>query len=287
MKSSVLYFTLLITLSISSCMNKPASNTSPIGLQLISVRDYMEIDPIGTIEKIGDMGYHFIETFVYNNGKFYGMEPQEFKLLVNNNNMQFLGSMVFKQIPDSATWEATMQWWDTCIADHVKAGVEYLTTTGMNAEDFSHEDLLTYCLYLNEIGKRCSEAGIIFAYHNHTEEFFTVNNKLAYDFIIENTRPEWVFFQADLYWFRMADKDPVNYFTRYPGRFMSWHIKDETELGTSGKVDFMHIFKYSTQAGLKYPVVEIEKYNYDPLVSAKMAIDFMRNELNYDPKQFE
>ena len=44
-----------------------------IGIQLWSVRGDMNDDPEGTLARLGEMGYSFIEAAGYSNGKFYGM----------------------------------------------------------------------------------------------------------------------------------------------------------------------------------------------------------------------
>lgn len=271
---------LLSIFMLSSISCNRSSESKNIGLQLVSVRDAMEADPVGTIEKIGMMGYSFIETFVYNDGKFYGMEGQEFRDLVEKNGLKFKGSMTFQSLPDSVSWEATMDWWDKCISDHKSVGVEYITTTNLSGKSLTMDELKLYCRYFNVVGKKCKDAGIQFAYHNHTEEFLKVDGVVAYDYVIENTDPELVAFQADVYWMRIAGVEPTDYFNKYPGRYISWHVKDDTELGTSGKVDFAKYYELSEIAGLKYNVVEVEKYNFDTLVSVEMAIKYL-NEAKY------
>jgi hypothetical protein len=62
-----------------------------VGLQLYSVRDDMKKDVKGTVEKVGEMGYKFVETAGFKDGKFYGMDPVEFKNLCETNGIQFLG----------------------------------------------------------------------------------------------------------------------------------------------------------------------------------------------------
>ena len=50
-----------------------------IGLQLYSLRDSIMKNVPGTIAKVSQMGYKFVEPANYNNGKFYGMDPVAFK----------------------------------------------------------------------------------------------------------------------------------------------------------------------------------------------------------------
>ncbi|MFW6222086.1 MAG: sugar phosphate isomerase/epimerase, partial [Bacteroidota bacterium] len=80
-------FLLLAFITMISC-NPTKEKT--IGLQLWSVRSDMETDPEGTIATIGEIGYSFVEAAGYDDGKFYGMQPDEFTALVEKNNMQFL-----------------------------------------------------------------------------------------------------------------------------------------------------------------------------------------------------
>lgn len=247
------------------------------GIHLVSVDSDMKKDPIGTIEKIGKMGYSYVETHRYENGKFYGFTPEEFRALLEKNKLRLEGSMVFKDL-DVNNMDQTMKWWDTCISDQIKAGVQYITTTNVNIDLLKLTDgLKKYVSYFNEVGKRCKEKGILFLYHNHVEEFQKIRNEIIYDYFLKNTDPTLVYFQSDLYWMHVAKVDPIEYFKRFPGRFLSWHVKDIKELGSSNKIDFKEIFEYAKIAGLKYNTAEIEAYDYPPLISARMASDFMIN----------
>ncbi len=70
-------------------------------------------------------------------------------------------------------------------------------------------------------------------------------------------------------------KNPVDYFNKYPGRFEVWHIKDKEEVGASGNIDFKSIFAAKKKAGVKYGVVEVEEYNFEPLVSCEKSLEFL------------
>ena len=71
-----------------------------VGLQLYSVREEMKTDPNGTVAKVGEMGYKFVEAAGYSDGKFYGMSPVEFKELCEANGLQFLGSHTGQNLPN-------------------------------------------------------------------------------------------------------------------------------------------------------------------------------------------
>jgi sugar phosphate isomerase/epimerase len=253
-----------------------------LGIQLFSVKDAMENNAVETIRQLGRIGFSYVETFVYNEGKFYGMTPLEFKKIINNNGLEFTGSMVFMDLPEDNNWQEIKQWWGKCISDHKAAGVRYITTSNNEIEKIkSIDDLKKYTEYYNEVGKMCDDNDIIFGFHNHQNEFLEVDGEVILDYWLQNTNPKYVHFQADLYWMKVGGVNPIDYFTKYPGRFFSWHVKDEAELGKSGMIDYEAIFEFAYQSGLEYTLVEIEKFNYDPLVSVEMGYHYL-----YD-SQFE
>ncbi|WKK65656.1 sugar phosphate isomerase/epimerase family protein [Lutimonas zeaxanthinifaciens] len=256
----------------------PVPKDDFIGLQLYSVRQDMNTDAKGTVAKVGQMGFKFVEAAGYRDGKFYGMEPMEFKKLCEDNGLQFLGSHTGQNLPSKEKWAETMAWWDQAIEAHSAAGVKWIVQPWMGREGYeSLEGLKKYIEYFNAVGEKCRAKGIYFGYHNHDKEFSTVfDGKPVYDYMLELSDPDKVMFQLDLYWIKKGGKDALNYFEKYPGRFMLWHIKDEKELGESGEMDFTEIFKHKKESGLKYGIVEVEKYNFTPLESVRKSLDYLK-----------
>lgn len=206
------------------------------------------------------------------------MDPVEFVDLVEKNGMKFLGAHCGQSVPDSGNWEVLMPWWDECIAAHKAAGAQYIVQPWMGGMAYkSLEGLQTYCEYFNAVGEKCNEAGIRFGYHNHAGEFKTeLDGQVIYTYMLENTDPEKVFFQLDLYWINEGGAIATDYFTKYPGRFLSYHIKDEKELGESGEMDFQSSFDMAETAGAIYNVVEVERYNFDPIISVEKSLEYLR-----------
>lgn len=274
-KTTLLTALFSVILFLTSC-----SGSGPelgIGLQLYSVRDDMRNDPVATVEKVGQMGYDFVEAAGYGAGKFYGMDPVEFRELVEKNGMVFRGSHTGQSVPDSGGWEQLMPWWDECIAAHKSAGVEYIVQPSMGNDAFtSLEVLAQYCAYFNAVGEKCNAEGIRFGFHNHNREFSSIDGQVIYDYMLDNTDPDKVMFQLDLYWINEGKGDVAAYVEKYPGRFVSFHIKDEMELGESGKMDFKALLALSEAAGVKYQVVEVERYNFEPLESVEKSLDYLK-----------
>jgi sugar phosphate isomerase/epimerase len=254
-----------------------------VGLQLYSLRDTIFKNTDGVIAEVGKMGYKFVEAAGYNDGKFYNMEPADFKALCEANGLQFLGSHTGQNAPDSARWDSTMMWWDKAIEAHAAAGVKYIVQPWMGDSAYnSIEGLKLYCRYFNAVGEKCNAKGIRFGYHNHDGEFKKLaveggDSVVIYDYLIQNTDSAKVTMQLDLYWIHEGGADAVAYFEKYPGRFEFYHVKDEAELGASGKMDLKPYFDNAEKAGMKYYIVEVEQYNFTPLESVAKSAEFLIN----------
>lgn len=267
---------IFLPMLLSSCSTQKEEKF--IGIQLWSVREAMQNDPAGTLEALGQMGYGFVEAAGYGNGKFYGMEPEAFRQLVEEHGMVFLSSHAGHDLPGPDNWDEVMAWWDECIDAHAAAGVKYIVQASMDRAGYeSLEGLKDFCDYFNTVGEKCNAKGIRFGYHNHAGEFNTLEGEVIYDFMLENTDPEKVFFQIDLYWAFAGNADPVDYFERYPGRFELWHVKDEAEVGASGDIDFERIYQQAELSGFKYSIVEVEKYNFEPIESVRVSLEYLLN----------
>lgn len=278
-KKSLTFIALAVFVAggIVSCTpEKPAKE---VGLQLWSVREDMKNDTKGTIEKVGAMGYKFIEAAGYADGKFYGMDPADFKALVDTNGMTFYASHTGQAVPDSAKMESTMAWWDSAIAAHKAAGVSYIVQPFMDSVGYTTlAGVQRYCDYFNAVGEKCNAAGIRFGYHNHDGEFKEVEGQIIYDYMLKNTDPAKVMFEMDLYWVTVGGKNPVDYFNAYPGRFELWHVKDKAEVGGAGTViDFKPIFENAEKSGMKKFIVEVEEYNFTPIESVQKSLEFLQN----------
>ncbi|MDR0567572.1 MAG: sugar phosphate isomerase/epimerase [Prevotellaceae bacterium] len=278
-------------LLLASCTPKattPQISKENISLQLYSLRDDFSRSSFDTIiSKVAQIGYASVEAASYGDRKFYGKTPQEFKAAVEKTGLTVLSSHTARGLSDeelsTKDFSQALAWWDQAVEDHLAAGMKYIVAPWMNVPN-TLADLQTYCEYYNAIGKKCREKGLAFGYHNHAHEFTEVEGVTMYDYMIEHTNPELVFFQMDVYWTVIGRKSPVDYFNKYPGRFTLLHIKDHKELGQSGMVGFDAIFRNISAAGTAHIVVEVEQYNYSPVESVKISYDYLVDILNLGGK---
>lgn len=270
-----------------------------VSIQLYSVRDLLNQlhqeqtaseQYLKVLNELKQMGYTSIEAANYHNGLFYGRTPEVFKQDIEQAGMQVLSSHCGKGLSEeelkSGNFSSSLEWWKKCISDHKKAGMKYIVCPWMDIPK-SLKDLDTYCKYYNEIGKLCKVEGISFGYHNHAHEFQKIENQtVMYDYMLEHTNPDYVFFQMDVYWVVRGQNSPVDYFKKYPGRFKILHIKDHREIGQSGMVGYDAIFKHIKQAGVQAIVAEIEQYSTPNVMkSVKESLEYLQ-EADFVPAQY-
>lgn len=288
MRKITLILASLLALGAVSCTGgkqdeKPVAKE--IGVQLYSIRDVIG-NPEAyarnheeAFKALAQMGYTSVEAACYSDGKLYGVDPEQYKADLEAAGLKSLSTHIGRNLSDeelaSGDFTETMKWWDQAIAAHKAAGCKYVVCPSF-AVPQTLAGLKTYCDYFNAIGAKCKENGMLFGYHNHSHEFNKVEDKVIYDFMLENTNPEYVFFEMDVYWAVMGHAAPVEYFKKYPGRFTMLHIKDYRELGESGMVGFDAIFNNAGLAGMKDFIVEIEAFTKgDWKESMKACADYL------------
>lgn len=264
---------------LSSCAGGAKKN---IGLQLYSLRDLVKEEGIqAVLEVASKMGYTNLETASYDNGKIYGLAPAEFKKMCNDLGMKCTSAHLGQAFTKEKEAEV-MKWWDQAIEAHNELGVKYMVQPWMPVNDETTlDDLKMYCDYFNTVGYKTAAASIAFGYHNHNFEFRKIEDKLIYDFLLDNVSPNHVFFEMDVYWVMKGGADPVDYLKSRPTQFKAIHIKDEKEIGASGEIDFKPIFDQMYANNVKDWYVEVEQYtNNNPVESCRQSYDFL-NKADY------
>ncbi|WP_289039421.1 sugar phosphate isomerase/epimerase [uncultured Zobellia sp.] len=249
------------------------------GLALYTLRDDMASDAKTTLKSVADAGYKYIEAAGYNDGKFYGMTPSEFK-----STLKEIGLKPISSHQSTVTLENA----DAMIADVKAAGFKYFVIPIPPMGLFTFEEVgmkmgmtggaENLANILDELGAKCKKAGLKLLYHNHDFEFKADDDGVVViDYLLENCNPKLVNFQMDLFWVTKAGADPVAYFKKYPKRFKIWHVKDMNEEGWfapvgTGSIDFARILAQKKLSGMKYYMVEQDKtFKMEPLEAIKVS----------------
>ncbi len=201
-----------------------------LGIQLYSVRDDMKKDPAGTLAKLAGMGYRHVEHANYIDHKFYGYTPAEFKKLLNGLGLKMPSGHTRMNAEhwDAAKKDFTDDWKKT-VEDAAFMGQQYVISPWL--EDGlrkNYDDLLRFMEVFNKSGELCKKSGMKFGYHNHDFEFSVkLNDTTVFDIILNNTDPAMVMQQLDIGNMYNAGAKALDMVNKYPGRFISMHVKDE------------------------------------------------------------
>jgi len=261
------------------------SKVSDFGLQLWSVRDAMAENPIGTLKALSDIGYKDIESAGYSDGAFYKLGAKKFKAMLSTMGLQMRSTHTKTGNVDPKEKATMSNQWERVVNDAKEAGAKSIVCGWLHPDERkSIDDYKRLAELFNACGEKARSYDIKFGFHNHDFEFEKIDNEVPYDILLDNTSPENVFFELDHYWIKKGGASTFDYFSKYPGRFPVWHVKDMddtkeqffTEVG-SGIIDYVEIFKKSKQAGLEYFYVEQDAFkSLDPLVSVKQSHDFLK-----------
>ena len=230
-----------------------AKSKKKIGLQLYSVnQDMGNVD--ASLARVAKAGYTVVETLGSPN--CFGFPAAEFKALCDKHGLSIISTHTSIAM-DPKNEAAVMDKWRSVFEGLRTMGAKYCVIPGFNLGK-SLADLKQVCEYFNKVGKLAKEYGLKLGYHNHAHEYDLCEGKVKWEYMIENTDPESVFFQMDVYWTTRGGKDPVEYLKKYPNRIQMLHIKDDLVIGESGKIDFEAIYKQFYKNGYKDFVVEQE-----------------------------
>lgn len=273
-------------LSLLQCKaSKLSNNHNPdIGLQLWSVRGDMGKDPIGTLTILSEIGYTDVECAGYAQGKFYGMAPIEFKKVLGNLGLKMKSGHTLTGNQDpKATHTMSNQWEAVCEDAATMGQKSIICGYFFDDERKTIDDYKKHAELFNRCGEKANEYGLAFGHHNHDFEFIPIDGQIPYDILLNESDPDKVKFELDLYWIRKGNADYKEYFAKHPGRFPWWHIKDMdaseeqffTEVG-NGVIDWKEVFRYADQAGMQYFYVEQDEHRtYAPLKSVEVSYDYL------------
>jgi len=123
---------------------------------------------------------------------------------------------------------------------------------------------------LNALGEKTRQAGLQLGYHNHDQEFMTIDGVIPYDVLMERTDPKLVKFQIDVGNLTFAGADALAYLHKYSSRYFSMHAKDYRPGKTSvpvgqGVLDWKKIFIAMKHTPIENYFAEVAAYGVGTL----------------------
>lgn len=213
-------------------------------------KEAMEADWKKTLKAAVDFGFTEVE-----GGSSYASSPKEFV-----NYCQEIGiNPIAGSVDFGATNDELRKSFDEIKALNQEYVIEYWPW--YVGAPFKLEDCKKSADRLNEVGALAKKHGLKFLWHNHDNEFIEMEKGLPFDYLMENTDPELVNCEMDIYWVKKGGGDPLATLKKYEGRIPILHVKDMTTDGDficpgRGIIDFSVIFKEAKKQGIEHYIVE-------------------------------
>lgn len=198
-----------------------------LGVESFTIIDDVSKDLEGTLKKLSDLGFRYIEWLNRNSstviGAGFGLSPADTLKIFNRYDMKIVGAIA----SDGPNWKTF--YFDT---DKVKKVIDWYqqagcTTFGTAIDFFGDLDFLKRRIEAyNRIGEICKNAGMSFMYHNHSHEWAVMEGKTIFDRIVDETDSELVGFDLDTYWAYRGMQDSAALIRELKSRIKSIHVKD-------------------------------------------------------------
>ena len=244
-----------------------------LGLQLYTVRHKMsDKDSIrDTLMKVKEMGYECVQ------------------LASSIENMEITAE-VCKEIDLSAVGLLCNM--DMCEQDGEKlfeiARICGAKDIGISSGIKTGEDAANLICRANAFAKKARDNGFSFSYHNHSNEFIRgESGKLLIELLIDGFDRELIDLMPDTYWIQHGGADVRAFLERLYGRVNILHLKDMkrtpegptyAEIGV-GNINFKGIAAVAEKIGVAHYIVEQDKCDADPLVSARISYEYIRKNI--------
>ena len=247
----------------------------PIGCQTWPVRAMIAKDFPGTIKVLADSGFQMIELCSpvgYADSGFAGLA-------------KYKGSELRKILSDAGVGCVSSHFGIQELRENQQRAIEWAKDVGLTQmlvpslegpKNPTMDDVKRAADEYNKIGERAAKAGIQQGLHNEDFELSMVDGKRTYDLLFRLLDSKLVKFQFQVSTISQG-YDAAEYFTRYPGRFISMHVQgwstETKKIMPVGQdsLDWKKMFTAAKTGGIKNYFVEMD------LEKMKASVPYLRN----------
>jgi sugar phosphate isomerase/epimerase len=233
----------------------------PIGCQTYPVRDLIAKDFPGTMKTLGAAGFQRVELCSpvgYADSGFASLakyKGSELRRILEDNGLECESSHF--------SMEELRTNLDAAIAWAKELGLTQMLAPSLEGpKQPTMDDVKKAADEYNKIAEQSAKAGIQQGLHNEGFELSSVDGQRTYDVLLERLDPKLVKWQFQCSAINKGF-DPVEYFNKYPGRFVSMHVQDwsaaQHKMVPVGQGDYnwKKIFAAAKVGGIKDYFVEM------------------------------
>jgi len=247
----------------------------PIGCQTWPVRDSIGKDFAGTLKELTAAGFQSIELCSpagyteFGFGRLAKYKGSELKKIIQDEGLtcvscHFSMDELRKNQEERIAWAKDLGLTQMLVASLGGPKTPTLDDVKRAADEY------------NKMGENAAKAGIQQGLHNEDFELSTVDGKRTYDILFGLLDPKLVKFQFQVSTVSRG-YDAAEYFTKYPGRFVSMHVQgwaaDARKIAPVGQdsLDWKKIFAAAKVGGIRNYFVEMK------LDMMQASVSYLRN----------
>ena len=244
-----------------------------LAVQLYTVREFMQTprDIAASLRRVSGIGYRAVQ-----GAGFADASPQQVKQMLDDAGLYMCSTHtgIERMLADL----------DAVIAEHKLWGCPHLAIPYLGQEYRGLEGLRRAAKAASEIGKKCADAGLTLAYHNHSFEFERYGRKTGLDIFYEESDPRYVEAEIDTYWVQHGGGDPAAWCARFKERMAAVHLKDMVifngqqtmaEIG-EGNLNWPAILQACKEAGVAWYAIEQDTCQRDPFESLRISFENLK-----------
>lgn len=264
-------------LSISSVLGAEAQ----LGVQLVSLHKDLDKDVSAGLDLVKSYGITLVET-----AGDCGLTAQKFREQLDAHGLKaFSAHYQYPQL--DADLQKVIG--EAKILGSSNIVVPWIPHRGLFTADMAHKAAADF----NKWGRTIKDAGLRLGYHPHGGEFEELpEGGTGFDVLMNETDPDLVFFEMDIFWVAHAGKDPVTLLKKYPNRWKMFHLKDmrkgaKTGIYTGqapitdfvplgmGQLDIPGILAEGRKIGVEYNIIEDE--GVDPARNIPVSLRYLES----------
>ncbi len=246
----------------------------PIGCQTWPVREMIAKDFPGTIKLLAGAGFQTIEL----------CSPVGYADMGFAGLAKYTGTELKRILADAGVTCVSSHFGITELRENQERSIAWAKDVGLTQmivpsldgpEKPTIEDVKRAADEYNKMGERAAQAGIQQGLHNENFELTMVDGKRTYDLLVSLLDPKLVKFQFQVSTISRG-YDAAEYFTKYPGRFISMHVqgwsaeaKKVMPVGQDS-LDWKKIFTAAKTGGIRNYFVEMD------LEKMKASVPYLR-----------
>ncbi|MBR5307746.1 MAG: sugar phosphate isomerase/epimerase [Clostridia bacterium] len=250
-----------------------------IGLQMYTMRNHVSNaeEYKNTVARVADIGYKVLQ-----------MTRPEFMPL--EENAAFLKSLGVSADSVFKPWDKVIPEIEDAKREAEAYGCDVLRTNSIPDEMRikGADGYREFARLMNESGKVCRAAGLRYMYHFHAFEWISFGSERGIDILLNETDPEYVYFNPDVFWLTNAGTEPSVSLKMFRDRAFTMHVKDYAirqlegviesvpyffaPVGT-GNLNWDGIMKTANEIGIRSFVVEQDMCDGDTFDSIRVSYE--------------